>query len=248
MSFVPSIEGDRKELALSASETEIPVTGAPGRAGGTVPASLTADPSPAAFAVFAFALAVYGVRFVGVSDATLSAGSATVALNYAVLAAAIANITCGILALVRGLAYPGYTMTIFGTWLVGFYLVITAGGQAAFTPDAVAWYVLFLEAPVLVLAVPAFLHRDLLMSVAFFALAVLLILLGLGFHNLYDAVTAATATHTAPALSGPVSLLKASAYFAFIGAAMVWLKFAVEVYAATGVMSPPRFLGGTRHG
>jgi hypothetical protein len=231
---------------LPANETQLPTMETPpGRPAAAPSSTVIADPAPAAFAVFAFALAVYGVRFAGVSDATLSAGPATVALNYAVLAAAIANVICGVLALVRGLAYPGYIMMIFGTWLIGFYLVITAGGQAAFTPDAVAWYVLFLDAPVLILAVPAFLHRDLLMSVAFVALGVLVILLGLGFHTLYDATAAAAATHTPPSLSTPVGLLKASAYFAFAGAAMVWLKFAFALYVATGIMTPPRFLGGT---
>jgi hypothetical protein len=233
---------------LPANDTEVPGTDVP--AGGPLDAAsptLITDPTPAAFAVFAFALAVYGVRFASVNDATLSAGPATVALDYAVLAAAIANVICGILALIRGLSYPGYVMMIFGTWLAGFYLVITAGGQAAFTPDAVGWYVLFLEAPVLILAVPAFAHRDLLMSVAFVALGVLVILLGLGFHDLYQAVAAAAVTHAAPSLSGPVGLLKASAYFAFIGAAMIWLKFAVEVYGSVGIMSPPRFLGGSGH-
>ena len=106
---------------MSANETELPPVHAPSaRPVGAVSTSLMTNPSPAAFAVFAFALAVYGVRFAGVTDATLAAGPATVALNYAVLAAAIANIICGILALVRGLSYPGYVMTVFGSWLVGF--------------------------------------------------------------------------------------------------------------------------------
>jgi hypothetical protein len=91
-------------------------------------------------------------------------------------------------------------------------------------------------------------HRDVLLSVAFTALAVLVILLGLGFHDLYQAISSATAAHTAPVLSGPVSLLKTSGYFAFVGAAMIWLKFAFDVYGTTGVMNPPKFLGGSgRH-
>lgn len=234
---------------MSTSESELPVKGARvDQAPGDASPTLISDPTPAAFAVFAFALAVYGVRFVSVSDATLAAGPATVALNYAVLAAALANIVGGIIALVRGLSYPGWVMTVFGTWLVGFYLVISAGGQKAFTPDAVGWYVLFLEAPVLILAIPAFVHRDLLLSLAFAALAVLVILLGLGFHDLYDATVTAAASHSAPSLSGPIGLLKTSAYVAFAGAALVWLKMAFEVYAATGVMDSPKLLGGlSRH-
>ena len=49
------------------------------------------------------------------------------------------------LAVIRGLAYRGYVTTIFGIWLLGFYLLITSGAaNEAFTPDALAWYVLVL--------------------------------------------------------------------------------------------------------
>jgi hypothetical protein len=46
----------------------------------------------------------YGVRFAGVSEATPSAGAATVALNFTVLAAAIASVICGVIALVRSIS------------------------------------------------------------------------------------------------------------------------------------------------
>ena len=62
---------------------------------------------PAAYGLFAFALAVYGIRFASVDAATLSAGPATVALNCAVLIARIAGTLAGILAVIRGNAYPG---------------------------------------------------------------------------------------------------------------------------------------------
>ena len=79
-----------------------------------------ADPTPVAFALFAFALAVYGVRFVNVSALTVAAAPTTIALDYAILVAAIAETLVGVLAVIRGLAYRGYVTTIFGIWLFGF--------------------------------------------------------------------------------------------------------------------------------
>ena len=82
---------------------------------------------PVAYGLFAFALAVYGIRFASVSAATLAAGPATVALNYAVLIAGIAETLAGVLAVIKGSAYPGYVTSVFGIWLIGFYLLITTG-------------------------------------------------------------------------------------------------------------------------
>jgi len=137
-----------------------------------------ADPTPVAFALFAFALAVYGVRFVNVSAFTVAAAPTTIALDYAILVAAIAETLVGVLAVIRGLAYRGYVTTIFGIWLLGFYLLITSGAaNKAFTPDALAWYVLVLVVPVALLAVPSIVHRNIPFIIAFVAILVLLLLL-----------------------------------------------------------------------
>jgi len=172
---------------------------------------------PVAYGLFAFALAVYGIRFASVSAATLAAGPATVALNYAVLIAGIAETLAGVLAVIKGSAYPGYV-----------------------TPDALAWYVLVLIVPVAILAVPAVIHREIAFSVAFVALIVLLLLLGLGYHNLNDALSGAAASGKPPAVSTAVDLVKASSWFGFIAAAAIWWVFAREVYLATGLLRARR--------
>ena len=78
------------------------------------------------------------------------------------------------LAVIRGLAYRGYVTTIFGIWLFGFYLLITSGAaNKAFTPDALAWYVLVLVVPVALLAVPSIVHRNSPFIIAFVAIVVL---------------------------------------------------------------------------
>lgn len=203
-------------------------------------ASLMADPMPLAYGLFAFALGVYFIRFVSVDVTTLAAGPTTVGLDYAVLIAGIGEIFAGVLGLIRGIAYPAYVTTIFGIWLIGFYLLVTSGAESkAFTPDALAWYVLVLIVPVAILAVPAIVHRNYPFTIAFVALFGLLILLGLGYHDLYNAVATATKTKGVPQLSTAANLLKASSWFALVGALSIWWVFAREVYQTTGVICRP---------
>lgn len=210
---------------------------------------MVADPVPIGIALFAFALALYGVRFVDVKQTTLVAGPVTIGLNYAVLVAAIAESLCGILAVIRGVTYPGYVLSIFGIWLWGFYFLITAGvANKAFTPDALAWYAFLLDVPVIVMAVPAFVRRNVPFVIAFVGLIVLVFFLGLGYHEVYNAINTATATKSPPKLSSSVSLLKVSAYAGFVASAALFWVFAVDVYRATGVLAPaisPRRGGGS---
>jgi GPR1/FUN34/yaaH family len=199
--------------------------------------ALMADPMPIAYGLFAFALAVYGIRFVTVDATTLAAGPTTVGLNYAVLIAGIAETLAGVLGLIRGIAYPAYVTSIFGIWLIGFYLLITSGAEnKAFTPNALAWYVLVLIIPVAILAIPAIVHRNYPFTIAFVALIGLLLLLGLGYHDLYNAISTATTTKGVPQLSTAVNLIKASAWFGFVAALAIWWVFAREVYQTTGIV------------
>jgi hypothetical protein len=196
---------------------------------------------PIGYGLFGFALAVYGIRFASVSATTLSAGPATVGLNYAVLIAGIGETIAGILGVIRGNSYPGYVTSVFGIWLIGFYLLITSGpDQKTFTPDALAWYVLVLVVPVAIMAVPAIMHREFPFIIAFVALIALLLLLGLGYHSLYDAISSAVTAKKAPVVTTAVNLLKASSWFGFIAAISVWWVFAREVYQTTGVLRGKR--------
>jgi succinate-acetate transporter protein len=198
---------------------------------------MMADPMPVSFALFALALAFYGVRFVGVDAATIASGPASEGLKYAVLIAGIGQTLAGVLGIIRGLTYPAYVSTTFGIWLLGFFLLVTSGAATKeFTPDALAWYVLVLVVPVAIMSVPAIAHRNVPFIIAFAGLLGLLLLLGLGYHHVYDTVVAAKHAHTAPDLSSAVRMLKASAWCAFAAAAAIWWVFASEVYRHTGVL------------
>jgi hypothetical protein len=217
-----------------------------------------ADPTPIAFCLFAFALVVYGIRFVSVSSGTL-VGPTSFALNYALLAAGIAQAIVGFLAVIRGMTYRGWVTAIFGVWLIGFYLLLThvdmtpveraPAGDAkatavahatvtAWHADSVAWFVLALIVPVAILAVPSFVHRNVPFMIAFVAILVLLLLLGLSFLNVYNEVTDATKGGHLD-LSNAVSMLKVSAWCAFAGAVAIWWVFARDVYQMTGVQRGP---------
>jgi succinate-acetate transporter protein len=132
-----------------------------------------ASASPIGFALFGFALFVFGIRFVSVD-------SAAAGLNYAILAAAIAETISGLLEIIRGSAYPGYVLTTFGIWLTGLYFLLTVGSDSKiFTPDAVAWYALGLIVPVAYMALPALLHRNGPLVAAFVAILGTLLCLGI---------------------------------------------------------------------
>jgi GPR1/FUN34/yaaH family len=222
-----------------------------------------ADPTPIAFGLFAFALVVYGVRFVAVNAATIQ-GPTSEALNYAILVAGAAELLGGILALIRGTDYAAWVTSVFGLWLIGFFFLLThvdpaashdtgivtagPGGKplpssvtaalqsanvTAWHAESVAWYVLILIIPIVILAVPAFIHRNFPFMLAFLAIVVVLVLLGLGFHDVYQSLTDVTRGKAlVPDLGTAVDLLKVSAYAAFVAAAAVFWVFAREVFSS----------------
>jgi succinate-acetate transporter protein len=174
-----------------------------------------------------------------VNAGTLAAGPITEGLNYAVLVGGIAEVLAGVLGIIRGIGYPGYVTTTFGIWLLGFYLLITSGAaNKAFTPDAIAWYSLVVIVPVVILAVPAVVHRNIPFIIAFLGLILLLLFLGLGYHSLQDQLNAAAAK-SAPDLGTAVDQLKVSAWAGLVAAVAIWTVFAQEVFQATGLLKRP---------
>ncbi|WP_316778140.1 GPR1/FUN34/YaaH family transporter [Streptomyces sasae] len=174
--------------------------------------SLT-DAAPIALALFGFTLALYGVRY--------AAGvEVTVGLNYALLVSGVAEIVCGVLCLVKGLAYPGYVLGTFGFWVVGLFLLLTSGvGAPGFTPDAIAWYVLVMVVPTVYLAIPAFVYRNLPFMVAFTAITALILSLGFG------------------TMVGSATLTRASGWLALLGAVAIWYVGAGDILRNCGVLS-----------
>jgi len=261
---VSPVRATLEEALMTVQDTPLsaPVVGRDGSAAPTsfVLRSQMADPIPIAFGVFAFALVVYGVRFVAVDTSSIH-GPTSDALNYAILIAGVAQLLAGAMGIARGISYRGWVTSIFGVWLIGFYLLLTHQDQAAVAdtrivgtgPDgkplpaavstalkaanltawhaeSVAWYVLVLIIPVLILAIPSFIRRNVPFMIAFAAIIVLLLLLGLGFHDVYNTVTDVTRGRaTAPHLQTAVNLLRASAWMAFLAAASIFWVFGKEV-------------------
>ena len=74
--------------------------------------------------------------------------------------------------------------------------------------------------------------RNIPLMVAFLAIVVVLVLLGLGFHDVYQTVTDVTRGKAlAPNLGTSVDLLRVSAYAAFVAAAAIFWVFAREVFS-----------------
>jgi hypothetical protein len=199
---------------------------------------LMADPMPMAYGLFGFALAAFAVRFIPVDAATLASSSTSVALTYAVLVAGIAEAGAGVLGVIRGMGYPAYVTSTFGIWLIGFYLLGTAGAHdKAFTANALAWYVLLLLVPVVIMAVPAAVHRNYPFIVAFVAIIAALLFVGLGYHDVYTSATGALQNKTAPSFSAAVDLIRISGWSALVAALALWFVFAKEIYNVTGVLT-----------
>ncbi|MFT4081631.1 MAG: GPR1/FUN34/YaaH family transporter [Nocardioides sp.] len=239
------------------------VTATPGNQHRASTTSPIADPLPIAFGVFAFTLAVFGVRYVGVSASSLN-GPTSAALDYAILIGGIAEIIGGVLAVIRGVGYSGWVSSIFGIWLVGFFLlighndpaaasdsgIVTTGADgkaladsvtstlqtvntAAWHASSVAWYALVLFIPVLLLAIPAVLGRNIPFIVAFVAVLGMIVLFGSAYLGVYSTLTDVTRGRaTEPDLSTPVDLLRVSGYLAFVAAAAIWWVFLRTVLEA----------------
>jgi hypothetical protein len=197
--------------------------------------ALLADPIPAASALLAFQLFVYGARWIGVTPATLAHGPLAPALSYATLIAGLAQVGAGVISIIRGSGYVGYVASTFGMWLIGFYLL---GLDTKADPDAAAWFLIALVPVLVLLMIPAIIRRRVAFTIAFGAITTLVILDGFALHKLHDILAAVTTAKAAPDLSTPVNLLSLSGWFAFITvAALLWIA-ARGFFEAEGIIRP----------
>jgi hypothetical protein len=174
--------------------------------------------------LFGFALFLYGVQFVVYAGAAPGAATSSVATIYAVLVAAIGETLAGIFYILRGQGYQASILCGFGLWLFGLYLLLTLGAEnKAFAPDAVGWYAIALIVPVAFMAIPAILHRNAALVLAFVALIGVLLFLGVGFLSANLAAK--------PPVPPSVNLLRVSGVFAWIAAAPLWYTAARVVLA-----------------
>jgi hypothetical protein len=75
------------------------------------------------------------------------------------------------------------------------------------------------------------------------AIIVLLLLLGIAFHDLNRDVVSATLAKPPPSLSGVANLLQAPAWIGFVAAGAVWFVMARDLYRILGLfgMAPPAY-------
>ena len=172
----------------------------------------------------------------------------------------IAELLAGVLALIRGVTpHSAWVNGLFGTWLIGFFLLIvhttptgaaaaaptTADGKAlpseavtalqgasvsAWHAESVAWFVLCLAIPVILLAIRPILDRNIVLSIVFIAVIAVIFLFGFGFHVVYERVEdVVTFKAKEPDLGTAVNLLKTSAYCALVAAAGLLFLFGKAV-------------------
>src|SRR5215471_10039549 len=182
--------------------------------------SAAADPGAIGLSLFGFALFLYGIQFVVYAGAAPGAATSSVATIYAILVAAVGETLAGILYILRGQGYQASILCGFGLWLLGLYLLLTLGADnKAFAPDAVGWYAIALIVPVAYMSIPSFLHRNVPLVIAFVALILLLLFLGIGFLT------------AKPPVPPSVNLLRISGACAFLAAAALWFRAAGIVLA-----------------
>jgi succinate-acetate transporter protein len=132
------------------------------------------DPGIMGLCAFGFVLFILGYEL------TVTKAVAGAAL-YAVFYAGLCEFLAGVMLLVKNQTYTGSIMTVFGAWLLGYFLLMTQGkALGVYNAQSVAIYVLALEFPLVFLAIPAFKMKNIPLSLAFFAIGVLVIALGAG--------------------------------------------------------------------
>jgi succinate-acetate transporter protein len=132
------------------------------------------DPGVMGLCAFGFVLFILGYEL------TVTKAVAGAAL-YAVFYAGICEFIAGLMLITKGQTYVGTVMGVFGAWLLGYFLLMTQGKAiGVYNAPSVAMYVLALEFPLVFLAIPAFKSKNIPLSLAFFAIGVLVIALGAG--------------------------------------------------------------------
>jgi hypothetical protein len=143
------------------------------------------DPSIFLLLGFGFGLAVLGVQQLMPTNPNLIA-----AATYATLVAAIAEFGGGIWAFARKDTYLGAIGTTFGAWLIGYYMLVTAGvATKIYSPRSAALYCFALIIPVALLAIPSIKLKLKVFTGVFVFLILLLFFLGMAGMPFADGTT-----------------------------------------------------------
>jgi succinate-acetate transporter protein len=131
------------------------------------------NPNVFALCAFGFSLLMLGVEL------TFAPGAAGAAM-YGVLFAGVLEFIAGMWLLAKGESYLASIVTLFGGWLLGYFMYMTHGrGLGMVNPAGSAAYVLALLPPIAFLAIPAFKWGRGVLSAAFVSLFLLVLALGL---------------------------------------------------------------------
>lgn len=133
------------------------------------------NPNIFGLSAFGFSLFLLGMELV-VSKAL--AGAAL----YGVLFAGVLEFIAGMWMISKGESYLANILAVFGGWLIGLFFLMTQGKSlGVFNPAAFGWYILAIEPPLVMLAIPAIKFRKKVLIAAFVSLFILVAFLGGGF-------------------------------------------------------------------
>ncbi|MFB6109431.1 MAG: hypothetical protein ABEJ60_00955 [Halodesulfurarchaeum sp.] len=112
----------------------------------------TVEPMPGVFALllFGFALAALGAEH-------LISSAAHGAVVFGILIAAIGEVVGGLWEIKLGENYTGNLVTVFGTWLIGLFMLEFVGpSMGLITPMTIAVYFMALVPPIVMFWIPVF--------------------------------------------------------------------------------------------
>lgn len=179
------------------------------------------DPSIFLLLGFGIGLTVLGVQQLMPTNPNLI-GAAT----YATLVAAIAEFLGGMWAFARGDTYLGAIGATFGSWLIGYYYLITSGvASKLYNPRSAGLYCFALLLPTVLLAIPSIKLKLKAFTGVFVGLFLLLLFLGLAGMPFADGSTIWNK------LAGVASLLTALLLF--------WSGYAAIKGLLAQMMAPP---------
>jgi succinate-acetate transporter protein len=156
------------------------------------------NPNIFGLSAFGFSLFLLGMELVvskQISGAAL----------YGVLFAGVLEFIAGMWMISKGESYLANILAVFGGWLIGLFLLMTQGKSlGVFNPTSFGWYILAIEPPLIMLAIPAFKFRKNILICAFVSLFILVAFLGAGF------------------IAGNQVMEFIAGIFAFISAIFIW--------------------------
>jgi succinate-acetate transporter protein len=127
------------------------------------------------------------------------------AVLYAVLFAGVLEFIAGMWMIGKGESYLASILSVFGGWLIGLFLLMTQGKTlGVFNPISFGWYILAIEPPLVMLAIPAFKFRKNILICAFVSLFLLVAFMGAGL------------------ILGNQGMEFLAGIFAFISAVFIW--------------------------